>query len=95
MEIPVIREGLCERLKIARKVFDELLRAVYLENVGRMELSGAPIVTLAKKSPLSEKKIKRNGKTAILSPMYEIQRDREGLLVGQKIYFYLAMHEGI
>jgi len=95
VEIPMIREDLCERLKIARKVFDELLRTVYLENIGRMELSGAPIVTLAKKSPLSEKKIKHNGKATILSPKYEIQRDREGLLVGQKIYFYLAMHEAI
>ena len=95
VEIPMIREDLCERLKIARKVFDELLRAVYLENVGRMELSGAPIITLAKKSPLSEKKIIRNGKAAILSPKYEIQKDREGLLVGQKTYYYMAMHEGI
>jgi hypothetical protein len=91
----MIREDLCERLKIARKAFDESMRAVYLENVGRMELSGAPIITLAKKSPLSERKIKRNGKAAILSPKYEIQKDREGLSVGQKTYYYMAIHEEI
>jgi hypothetical protein len=95
VEIPMIREDLCERLKIARKAFDESMRAVYLENVGRMELSGAPIITLAKKSPLSERKIKRNGKAAILSPKYEIQKDREGLSVGQKTYYYMAIHEEI
>jgi hypothetical protein len=95
VEIPMIREDMCERLKLARETFDEMLRSVYLENIGRVELSGAPIVTLAKKSPLSEKKIKRNGKTAILAPKYEIQREREGLAVGPKSYYYLAIYGNI
>lgn len=95
VEIPMIREDLCERLKLPRKTFDKMLRSVYLENIGRMELSGAPIVTLAKKSPLSEKKIKRDGKTAIFAPKYEIQREREGLAVGPKSYYYLAIYDNI
>ena len=95
IEIPKIREDMCEQLKITRKVFDEMLRQTYLENIGRIELSGAPIITLAKKSPLSEKKIKFEGKQNILSPKFELARDREGLLVGQKAYYYLAIHEDI
>jgi hypothetical protein len=95
VEIPIMREDLCERLKIARKTFDEMLHNTYLENVGRMELSGAPIITRAKKSPLSEKKIKRDGKIAVLAPKNELQREREGLLVGRKIYYYMAVYEGI
>ena len=95
IEIPKIREDTCEQLKVTRKVFDEMLRQTYLENIGRIELSGAPIITLAKKSPLSEKKIGLGGKQTILSPKFELARDREGLLVGQKAYYYLAIHEDI
>lgn len=94
-EIPMIRENLCERLKMTRKVFDETLRSVYWENIGKIELSGAPITTLAKKSPLSEKKMKIEGTDAILSPKLEATKLREGLLVGQKTYYYIAIHEDI
>lgn len=95
LEIPTLREDLCEKLKVSRKVFDAMLRKTFLENVGRMELSGAPIVTLAKKSPLSEKKMKLEGKEAILSPKFEATKEREGLSVGQKAYYYLAIHDRI
>jgi hypothetical protein len=95
VEIPKIREDTCEQLKITRKGFDEMLRQTYLQNIGRLELSGAPITTLAKKSPLSEKKIKFQGRQTMLSPKFELTRKREGLLVGQKAYYYLAMHEDI
>jgi len=95
LEIPTIRENLCEQLKITREAFDEILRLTYLENVGKIELSGAPIITLAKKSPLSEKKMRFERKDAILSPKFEVTREREGLTVGQKAYYYLAVHENI
>lgn len=95
VEIPKIREDMCEQLKITRKGFDDMLRQTYLENIGKVELSGAPIITLAKKSPLSEKKIKFQGRQTMLSPKFELTRKREGLLVGQKAYYYLAMHEDI
>jgi hypothetical protein len=95
VEIPAIREDLCEELKINRKVFDEMLRQTYLENIGKIEMSGAPVTTLAKKSPLSEKKMKLEGKDAIMSPKFEVSKDREGLSVGQKAYYYLAIHEDI
>jgi len=95
VEIPTLRENLCEELKVSRRVFDEMLRATYLENVGKMELSGAPITTLAKKSPLSEKKMKLEGKDVIMSPKFEVARERDGLSIGQKAYYYLAIHESI
>jgi len=95
VEIPTIRENLCEQLKVLRRVFDEMLRITYLENVGKIELSGAPITTLAKKSPLGEKKMKPGGKDAILSPKFEVKREREGLMVGRKSYYYLAVHEDL
>jgi hypothetical protein len=95
MEVPILREDICEELKMPRKSFDEMLRTLFLENVGKMELSGAPITTIAKKSPLSEKKMKREEKDVILSPKFEAAREREGLLVNKKSYYYLAIYDRI
>ena len=93
VEIPLIREHMCEQLKISRKTFDKTLKQVYLNNIGKIELSGAPITTLAKKSPLSEKRIKLVGKKAIMSTQSRLQREREGITINKKTYYYLAMHK--
>ena len=95
VKIPIIREDTCEQLKITRKVFDTMLRQTFLENIGIIELSGAPIITLAKKSPLSVREIKLEDKQTLLSPKFELAREREGLLVGRKAYYYLAVHGDI
>ena len=95
LEIPKIREDICEQLKIARRVFDIMLRLTYLNNIGKIELSGAPITTLAKKSPLSERKMTLEGKQNILSPKFEVGKERTGLLVGRKVYYYLAIHDDL
>ena len=95
VEIPKIRENLCEELKITRELFNDMLRSIYRASIGKIELSRAPIITLAKKSPLSEKKIRLEGKQAILSPKFELTRERKGLLVGHKAYYYVAIHENL
>lgn len=95
VEIPLIREKICEELKIPRKTFDDLLKEAYLKNVGKIEFSGAPITTLAKKSPLSEKKIIPVGKEAIMSASSTIKKEREGITINKKSYYYLAIHEAI
>jgi len=95
VEIPLIRENVCEELKIPRKTFDNLLKEAYLKNVGKIEFSGAPITTLAKKSPLSEKKITPIGKEAIMSASSTLKKEREGLTINKKSYYYLAIHEDI
>ena len=92
VEIPIIREQVCERLKISRKIFDQTLKTIYLKNVGKIEFSGAPIVTHAKRSPLSEKMMTPDAKKAILSPRFKLKREREGLLIGRKSYYYIAIH---
>ena len=93
VEIPLLRENVCEELKISRDNFDDLLKKAYLKNVGKIEFSGAPITTFAKKSPLSEKKLTLIGKEAIMSARSTIKKEREGLIIGKKSYYYLAIHE--
>ena len=92
VEIPLIREHLCERLKISRTTFNKILKRVYLNNIGRIELSGAPITTLAKKSPLREKRIKLLRREIIMSTQLSSQKEREGITVNKKTYYYLAIH---
>ena len=92
VEIPLIREYVCERLKIARKSFDKTLKTIYLNNVGKIEFSGAPIITHAKRSPLSKKTMTTSTKNTIISPKFKLKKEREGLLIGKKSYYYLAIH---
>jgi len=92
VEIPLIRENVCEELKISRNTFDNLLKEAYIKNVGRIEFSGAPITTFAKKSPLSEKKLTPIGKEAIMSAKSTLKKEREGLIIGKKSYYYIAIH---
>lgn len=93
VEIPKIREQVCEKLKIRRKKFDKKFLDLYVNNIGRLELSGAPITTHAKKS---NKKIK----SAIFLEMsdritMELTSDRylNGVEYRRKQYYYLAIHK--
>ncbi|MCW4005289.1 MAG: hypothetical protein NWF04_01625 [Candidatus Bathyarchaeota archaeon] len=93
IEIPALREDICEKMRLKRKSFDEMLKVLFLENIGRMELSGAPITTLAKESPLSEKKMQVQESNSLLCPKFEACKQREGLIVGKKAYYYLSIYE--
>jgi len=92
VEIPRLREVVCERLKTSRELFDELFKKVYLESIGKIELSGAPTVTAAKKSPLTIRTIKASKKEDVLAPHFDLTKEREGIKIGVKSYYYVAIH---
>jgi len=91
-EIPRVREDVCEKCRIRRDAFDNMLTQLYLQNIGKIELCGAPITTMAKKSPLSEKKIKPYSKNGVLAPKFLLKKEREGLTIKNKSYFYIAIY---
>jgi hypothetical protein len=93
VEIPRLREDVCERCKMRRETFDNFLKQVYLCNIGKIELCGAPITTMAKRSPLNVKKIEPHSKDDVLAPGFLLRKEREGLVVGSKSYYYIAIHE--
>jgi len=93
VEIPRLREEVCEKLKILRETFDVLFKKLYYKSIGRMELSGAPMITAAKKSPLSIRMIKTSKKEDILAPYLDLAKERKGVEIGGKSYYYVAMHQ--
>jgi len=93
VEIPRLREEVCEKLKTTRETFDALFKKLYYESIGRMELSGAPTITVAKKSPLSIRIIKASKKEDILAPYLDLAKERKGIEIGGKSYYYVAIHQ--
>jgi len=95
VEIPRLREEACEKMKITRETFDTLFRRLCHESIGIIELSGAPTITVAKKSPLSIRKIKASKKEDILAPYLDLAKERKGVEIGGKSYYYVAIHQKV
>lgn len=92
VEIPKLREDVCEYFKIPRLKFDQFFTKLYLESIGMIELSGAPTITAAKKSPLSIKGLKPSRKDDILVTQLNLEKERRGIEIGEKFYYYTAIH---
>ena len=94
VEIPKLREEVCEIAKIKRCIFNEMLKKIYQENIGRVELSGAPLISLASRSPLYQKKmIILTSSSNEIYPKFFSEKRREGLKINRKIYYYIAIHD--
>lgn len=94
VEIPKIRELVCERLKIRRRDFDEEFLRLYRNNIGTIELSGAPITTHAK---TASKHIKSLIFTEIpdeVTMKLTSERYLKGITCDSKQYYFVAIHGG-
>lgn len=93
IEIARIREEVCQKLRIDREVFDNLFEKMFTTMIGKMELSGAPLTTSAKRIPTSLKIIERKGKEPILSPSYKTIKEGKGIEIDGKLYQYVALFD--
>lgn len=93
LSIPRLREELCERLQCPRDAFDEALLDVCSQNVGKLELSGAPMDTEAKESVLGIKRIARADSDGLVSTSQSSQQVMAGVEQYGKDYYYLAVHD--
>ncbi|KUK70878.1 MAG: Uncharacterized protein XD88_0386 [Methanocalculus sp. 52_23] len=94
VEIPKIREAVCERLKIRRHDFDKEFLRLYMNNIGTIELSGAPITTHSK---ITSKHIKSLIFTEMPNEMImklTSERYLNGITCNSKQYYYVAVHGG-
>ncbi|GAB3038998.1 hypothetical protein [Natronobiforma cellulositropha] len=93
LSIPRLRERTCERLECTREAFDSGLSKLCRENVGKIELSGAPLDTGAKDAVLGIKKIELADDESLVSTSQSTQQVMAGLEQFDKQYYYLAVYD--
>jgi hypothetical protein len=94
VEIPKIREYLCQDLRISRHDFDKRFVEMCAKNIGKLELAGAPVTTHAKKSAKKVKNVKFLELSDKISMKLSSNQFLNGVTVGQKAYYYVAYHGG-
>jgi len=93
ISIPRLRETVCERLGIDREAFDVTLQELAKQNVGKLELSGAPTDTGAKDAQYGIKQIALADEGALVSTDQSTDRVMAGIEQYGKRYYYLAIHD--
>lgn len=93
LPIPKLRENVCERIGCTRSTFDATLIDLANQNVGRIELSGAPMDSGAKESILSIKRISLAEDGTLVSTDQSSDRVMAGVELYGKRYYYLAIHD--
>lgn len=94
VEIPKIRELVCERLKIRRRDFDEEFLRHYRNNTGTIELSGAPITTHAKATSKHIKSLIFTEMPDEMTMKLTSERFLKGIVCDSKQYYFVAVHGG-
>lgn len=93
LSVPELRERTCERLRWTRDDFDEALLELANQNIGTVELSGAPVDTEAKGSSLGIKQIDLATGADLISTEQSTDRVMAGVEQYGKQYYYLAVHD--
>lgn len=92
LSIPELREHTCERLGCKRKQFDDALLDMVSQNVGKLELSGAPMDTGAKEAKFGIKQIELSTEAGFVSTTQSTEQVMSGVEQFGKQYYYLAVH---
>lgn len=93
LSIPLLREYFCEHHRSCREAFDEALRRLAQQNVGRLELSGAPMDTSAKKARFGIKEIGLGSEDGLVTTDQSTERVMAGIEQFGKRYYYLAVYD--
>jgi hypothetical protein len=93
LSIPEVREELCSRLRVTRDAFDTALDELAQQNVGRLELSGAPVDTGAKEAAFGIKEMELADHDGLVSTSQSTERVMAGIEQFGKQYYYLTVHD--
>ncbi|TKX68888.1 hypothetical protein EXE45_10355 [Halorubrum sp. SP9] len=94
LSIPELRENTCERLNCDRATFDDALRTLAEQNIGRIELSGAPIDTGAKDARYGLKTIElADSDGELVTTDQSSEQVMRGVEQLGKQYYYLAVYD--
>jgi len=93
LSIPELREELCSRIGATRDAFDRGLSDLAKQNVGKLELSGAPVDTGAKDASFGIKTMSLSGDDELVSTAQSTERVMAGIEQFGKQYYYLTVHD--
>lgn len=93
LSIPKLREYTCEKLSLPREAFDAALVSLAQSNVGKVELSGAPIDTGAKDAKLGIKEIDLDDEGEIVTTSHSTDQVMRGVEQFGKQYYFLAVYD--
>ncbi|NEU59176.1 hypothetical protein [Halorussus sp. MSC15.2] len=93
LSIPRLREEVCERTGCRRSDFDEMLVELCQQNVGKLELSGAPMDTAAKDAAFGIKQIDLASDDGLVSTSQSTQQVMAGVEQYDKQYYYIAVYD--
>ncbi len=93
LSIPKLREYTCEKLQCKRDVFDRQLVELVNQNIGKLELSGAPVDTGAKDALVGIKQISLSTEGTLVSTDQSTEPVMAGVEQFGKQYYYLAVHD--
>ena len=93
LSIPLLREHFCERHGSPRSVFNEALKRLVQQNVGRLELSGAPMDTGAKEAQHGIKEIELGSEEGLVTTDQSTEQVMTGIEQFGKQYYYLAVYD--
>jgi len=93
LSIPEVREHYCERAQSRRDDFDAALLALVNQNVGKLELSGAPIDTGAKDAMLGIKEIEPAQSDGLVTTSQSTDQIMKGVEQFGKRYYYFTVHD--
>jgi hypothetical protein len=93
LSIPKLRERFCEEVGCPRDPFDKALVTLAEQNIGRVELSGAPVDTAAKDAKLGIKSMSLSDSGGLVSTDQSTDQVMRGVEQFGKRYYYLAVHD--
>lgn len=93
LSIPRLREHTCQRIGCPRDGFNDALLSLSQQNIGKIELSGAPLDTVAKDSVLGIKRIELADEGSIVSTSQSTDRVMDGVELFDKQYYYAAIYD--
>lgn len=93
LSIPEVRETFCANQQITRKTFDQSLETLAQQNVGKLELSGAPMDTSAKEASYGIKEIALADGDELVSTSQSTDKVMQGVEQYDKQYYYLTIHD--
>jgi len=93
ISVPKLREHVCEKLRIHRSDFNKGIQKLIRNNIGKIEVSGAPLNTLAKDSRYDVKKIQYTTEDSLVTTTQSSSSIRKGIEINSKKYYYICIFD--